>query len=179
MRRVLSGIRRTYANVVATVALVLAAFTGGAIAAAKIGAKQIRANAIRALHLGFGLGVGGKQVTLDTRSDGTVQSLVATQLRLPDKGMALPTATIEMTGVDGGDVDLTLVVDGRPVGARYSHTVVRGKTQTVTLPMPAPLPAVRRGVHRFAVRAMAPAGAVTFKDVQIDVIMAPAITAVD
>lgn len=80
-----SGRRRRYADVVATVALVLAVGGGAAYAIDKIGAKQIAKNAVRAKHIKAG------QVKGDEVDEGSLGSVpladAATTAGLADRAL--------------------------------------------------------------------------------------------
>ena len=76
------GERLTYANVTATLALVVALGTGGAYAASKIGPKDIAKNAVRSKHI-----KAGQVKTPDLRGGAVTSAKIANgQVRAADLG---------------------------------------------------------------------------------------------
>ena len=127
--------RLTYANVMATVAVFLA-LGGGAYAAATIGAKDIRPNAVRSKHIkqgqvrtgdlrGGAVSTGklkGGAVTSDRLADGAVTNSKIADLSVTGTKLGLDAVTSgrvsdgSLTGVDVGNRSLTTDDYGRAAG---------------------------------------------------------------
>jgi hypothetical protein len=141
--------RVTYANVTSTVALALALSTGGAYAAAQIGAGDIKDDAVRTRHIADG------QVTKTDLKDGAVTSekfapSARTQIieyHLGSRDFATELACVNLNGLTrsqivssvwtaqlhrsfdegGGNVeDQTFTVPGETFSARYRVTATAG-----------------------------------------------------
>ena len=168
-------IRKGYASVAATVALVIALGLEGARAAGLIGPGDIQDNAIRSRHLGFLLGTKGQFTTKQVTSNGGNQTLLTKTLDSKGHpGAALPMATVEVLGQEsaGAKVHFVLFVDGKQVGGVYTETVALGKVQTITIPWPSPT-GLPLGVHTFQLIGNAGSGDVIFRDRQLNVLMHP------
>jgi hypothetical protein len=161
-----------YANVTSTLALVIAVSGGIAVAADRIGTRDIRSDVIKPRHLKFPLSGGHGINNEDVVSTGGAQTLLKDSFRIDDPGRLFPSALVMATGTTGGTIQLRLRIDGKIRGGTWEQDIPAGVTDLVSWPNPIPY-LMDAGKHSIALQVLAGAGDITFERTVLSGVLLP------
>jgi hypothetical protein len=130
----LKGIRErlSYANVMSSIAVIVALGTGGAFAASQIDSRDIENGTIRTKDLSFGLAGMGSEAEDSMAVDKSFKTILTRTVKTHHKGNLFVGGEIEATNTAPENVETTtrVVIDGVPDDERFTSTILAGTTDT-------------------------------------------------
>jgi hypothetical protein len=130
----LKGIRGrlSYANVMSSIAVLLALGAGGAYAASKIDSRDIENGTIRTVDLSFGLAGKGSEATDTMPLDTKFTTILTRTVKTHQEGWMFVGGEIETinTAPENAETTTRVRMDGVPEETRFTNTTLAGTTDS-------------------------------------------------